>query len=74
MKLKRLQIERQFYGEFKDQLLAKIAVEDDKAEISLQLSPEATMRLVQCCLDELVHATELGAAELKKELLLRFGY
>jgi hypothetical protein len=69
MKLKRLLIEREYYGENKGKLIAKISVVDDKSEISLQLSPDASLRMVQCCLDELVHATELGAAELKNRLL-----
>jgi hypothetical protein len=69
MKLKRLLIEREYYGENKGKLTAKITVDDDKSEISLLLTPDASLRMVQCCLDELVHATELGAAELKNRLL-----
>jgi hypothetical protein len=71
MTLKSLQIDLKGYGEHKGKFMAVVQLQDPDNHynsISLELSPEASLRLLTVAREELILATHDAATELETRL------
>lgn len=68
MNLQSLKIETKRYGPMVGKIIATVTIGHERNEMTLELSEEASMRILTVACDELVQATASAAMEFREQL------
>jgi hypothetical protein len=68
MNLKSLKIETKRFGPMEGKIIATVCIGHDRNEMTLELSEEASLRILTVACDELVSATATAAMEFREQL------
>lgn len=69
MQFKRLEIERQIWGEFQGQCVGKAQFDGAFGSVSVTLSPELAARILVVCADALVNVSREAANLMTQEII-----
>ena len=69
MKLKSLKIEEKRWGPLHGKIIATVCIGDENNEMTMELSEDASMRILTVSCDELVTATATAAIEFREKLV-----